>query len=471
MKKRLTGRILSLIIVLLTALQVFAISVSAKDNVLSLYKNKPEDNTPFNVVNMFPGDYITQNYNVRVSYNGSIKVYFTADVRGGYDKLAEVLKCKVVMPDESRLLYDGLMKDMLDLEHSVSAVKKTEDLKYEISVYLDTSVGNDYKNKQLVADFKWWAYTSDEGRPGGSKPVITPDDDDDDKVTPPDSGNPTTPPDDGDEPVAPPDEGNNEPVAPPGGDEPIDTNPDGQQPSQEDGEEPAPEDGQRPTGELIEPPRTGDLANPVLWIIFICISLFVILLIIFFRKKNGETNEEKNPVIKKLTLCIVIIVILAICLCITTFALVYSVVAVDENIFSTGTVEINLNNGEPIITEDEFLLEPGMTVEKDFFIENESSDEVYYKIYFDNVTGGLAKVLNVKIFDKARGTSLYSGKVEGLIRENCDSAELGLNETRILTAEFHYPEESGNKTKNSCMSFDMCAVATQKRNNPGREFD
>ena len=61
---------------------------------------------------------------------------------------------------------------------------------------------------------------------------------------------------------------------------------------------------------------------------------------------------------------IVLAVILSICLCMTTFALVYATVSVDNNIFNTGKVEINLNDGNPVISEHEFLFEPGMTVKR-----------------------------------------------------------------------------------------------------------
>ena len=443
MKRHLTSRILGLISFFLVILSVLEISVSAKDSILSIYKNNPEESIPFNITNMFPGDCETNVYNIRVSYNGSIKLYFTADVREG-EELAQVLKCKVAMAGNDTPLYDGLMIKMPDLEHSISAVNTTEDLEYEISVYLDTSVGNDYKNKQLVADFRWWAYTSDEGYSGGGgtiKPVVPPSDEDE----------PATPPSDSDK--------------------PSDLAPDIPQFPQVEEDASSPEDVQRPTGQLIDSPKTGDPTHPALWIMLICICLFVILLLVFFKKKKREPRQEKSPIAKKLTACIVIIVILAICLCITTFALVRSIVGVEENIFKTGTVEINLNDGNPIITQRDFLFEPGMTVTKDFFIENQSSDAVYYKIYFDNVTGGLEKVLNVKILDKETGTKLYDGKAEGLIRENCESGKLLLNETRTLTAEFHYPAVSGNETQNLGMSFDMCAVATQTKNNEGKEFD
>lgn len=69
---------------------------------------------------------------------------------------------------------------------------------------------------------------------------------------------------------------------------------------------------------------------------------------------------------KKLTASIATVIILAVCLCITTFALAYSMVAVDNNLFQTGEIKVNLNDGKPVIEEDEFLFEPGMTVEKDF---------------------------------------------------------------------------------------------------------
>ena len=84
---------------------------------------------------------------------------------------------------------------------------------------------------------------------------------------------------------------------------------------------------------------------------------------------------------KKLTGGIIAIILLTVCLAITTFALVFASVSVDNNIFKTGEVKINLNDGKPVINEHEFIFEPGMTVKKDFFIENDSTWDVYYKLY------------------------------------------------------------------------------------------
>ena len=59
---------------------------------------------------------------------------------------------------------------------------------------------------------------------------------------------------------------------------------------------------------------------------------------------------------KKLTKSIILAVILAVFLCITTFALVYATIMVENSIFRTGKVEINLNDGKPIISKSDFYL-------------------------------------------------------------------------------------------------------------------
>lgn len=70
--------------------------------------------------------------------------------------------------------------------------------------------------------------------------------------------------------------------------------------------------------------------------------------------------------VKRLTGGIATLVTLALCLCLTTFALVYAGVSVDNNLFGTAEVKINLNDGQPLIRENDLLFEPGMTVKKIF---------------------------------------------------------------------------------------------------------
>lgn len=174
---------------------------------------------------------------------------------------------------------------------------------------------------------------------------------------------------------------------------------------------------------------------------------------------------------KKLTGGIIAIIVLAVCLCITTFALVWASVSVENNLFHTGSVEINLNDGKPVIHENEFIFEPGMTVQKTFFIENKSTWPVYYKLYLDHVSGGLADVLEISIKDG--DTILYRGTADELDRQSVAAADdiLEIKEKKTLTIVFHFPEDKGDSTQNLDLTFTLCADATQTKNNPDRLFD
>lgn len=181
--------------------------------------------------------------------------------------------------------------------------------------------------------------------------------------------------------------------------------------------------------------------------------------------------NDNTKTAKKLTTSVITIIILAVCLCITTFALIFATVSVDNNLFHTGKVEINLNDGNPIIEEHEFLFEPGMTVQKEFFIENNSTWDVYYKLYFDNIDGALADVLRVQIKDGDKTT--LDGTVAELTKTKSGAADdiLKLHERRNLAIVFYFPEEAGNAAQNLKLTFDFCADAVQTKNNPNKLFD
>ena len=180
---------------------------------------------------------------------------------------------------------------------------------------------------------------------------------------------------------------------------------------------------------------------------------------------------SETKTVNKLTGGIIAIIVLAVCLCITIFALVYASVSVENNLFHTGEVKINLNDGKPVIREHEFLFEPGMTVVKDFFIENDSTWNVYYRLYLDNVSGGLSRVLTVTIKDGDK--VLYSGTANELTRQNVVAADdtLKIGQRRNLTVVFHYPETAGNDTQSLDLTFTLCAEATQTKNNPNKLFN
>ncbi len=174
---------------------------------------------------------------------------------------------------------------------------------------------------------------------------------------------------------------------------------------------------------------------------------------------------------KKLTASFISVILLIGCLCVVTYALIYSAVSVDDNLFQTGTIQINLNDGKPVIEENEYLFEPGVTVVKEFFLENEGTCDVYYKLYLENMDGGLADVLEVSIQDG--DTVLYQGTAAELTKDNTSAADdvLEIGERRDFTITFHLPEAEGNMVQGEYLSFDLSADAVQTKNNPNRLFN
>lgn len=147
-------------------------SAAAKETTaIELYAAQPSENVAFQVGNMLPGDSETKYFRVRVSYHNKVTVHFKADVQPGYEKLAEVLKVRVRLLTTGETIYDGLMNDASQASaHELSSSKSTTDeLLYEVTAYLDTSVGNEYQNKDLAADFTWWV-AEDEARNLGPIP-------------------------------------------------------------------------------------------------------------------------------------------------------------------------------------------------------------------------------------------------------------------------------------------------------------
>lgn len=174
---------------------------------------------------------------------------------------------------------------------------------------------------------------------------------------------------------------------------------------------------------------------------------------------------------KKLKVGIITIIVLIICLCITTFALAFATVSVENNIFSTATVSINLNNGAPVIDEDQVYFAPGTAVQKEFFIMNTGSVDAWYKLYFTNVSGSLAERIEVTI---ANGSDvIYKGLLASLSEENVNSTDdaLAVGEKRVLTITFYMPVGTTDEYQNGLLTFDISADAVQKKNNPDRLFD
>ncbi len=162
--KRLFWMLLVLFCVMGLSISVYAAQTDT--DTLRLRNADESGNTAFSVTNMFPGDAETKDFTIKVSHKKPITLYYHADIRPGFEKLAEVMMVKIYLPDREELLYDGLMRDMPSaLACDLAADEK--EVVYRITAYLDTSVGNDYQYKSLIADFRWW-FTEEAG--GGGFP-------------------------------------------------------------------------------------------------------------------------------------------------------------------------------------------------------------------------------------------------------------------------------------------------------------
>lgn len=181
--------------------------------------------------------------------------------------------------------------------------------------------------------------------------------------------------------------------------------------------------------------------------------------------------EERKRKLHRLLASLAVLVLLIGVLVLTVYAASRITREVRENYFQTGTIKINLNDGKAIISEDEYLFEPGMTVVKDFFIENCGTWEVYYKIYFGDIHGELADVLEVEIRDKDSGEVLFGGLLRDMTQSKIQLADdtLDVGERRDMTVSFHFPEEKGNETQERSVAFTLCATAVQTKNNPNKE--
>ena len=132
---------------------------------------------------MLPGDSEEKTFTVTVKHRKTATVHFEAtlandsvidDTTGR--KLSDGMNIKVVQGTDT--LYNGSISGLttatprpaVDVEVPGS---RTTDLPYTITVSLPTSAGNEFQNKTLTIDLKWWL-VSDEGGGGGGTIIVNP---------------------------------------------------------------------------------------------------------------------------------------------------------------------------------------------------------------------------------------------------------------------------------------------------------
>lgn len=131
---------------------------------LELYQGKPGDNQKFEVSNMLPGDSVTQYFCVKVYHNANITLFFNTEVTEETKNLGDALHIKVTHMETGKVLCDAPFSEIDGQDFSEFLAKNAQGetaAYYQINVFLDTSVGNEYQAAMLQADFEW--YVKDEG--------------------------------------------------------------------------------------------------------------------------------------------------------------------------------------------------------------------------------------------------------------------------------------------------------------------
>ena len=179
-------------------------------------------------------------------------------------------------------------------------------------------------------------------------------------------------------------------------------------------------------------------------------------------------NEQNLK--KKLTVMIVIVVLLSLGLAITSFALASSIAQVRNNRFAMSMgVELTINDGKPVVDVTDMVYEPGGTYVSEFPIANLGTFDVWYRVYFTDVKGVLKDYITVTI-KEADGTVLCKGTMSELSSDKVAVSSLAAGEEKTLTIEFYFSSEAGNAAQGQSVSFNITANATQKQNNPNKDF-
>ena len=132
--------------------------------VLELYQGKPDDNQQFQAANLLPGDSVTRYFCVKAHHDQDITLYFRTEVTQQTKNLGDVLHIRVTHLDTGKVLCDAPFSevDKQEFPEQMEANDQGQSTAYyQVDVWTDTSVGNEYQAAGLTADFHW--YVQDEG--------------------------------------------------------------------------------------------------------------------------------------------------------------------------------------------------------------------------------------------------------------------------------------------------------------------
>ena len=192
---------------------------------------------------------------------------------------------------------------------------------------------------------------------------------------------------------------------------------------------------------------------------------------------NNNKRKEKS-LEARLAWSVVTIVILSLCLCVTSLAVVYAILSVSNNIFTTAKFDIELYNADDVlegtvISEGDVRIEPGATFKKEFSIVSKCSVDAYFRVYFDKVSGALADSVEMKITDDADNVIYDWSVISDMLKKDAVAADRIIEplERVKLYIWVRMPETIGNEAMTEELCFDICVDAVQHRNNENAEFE
>ena len=182
-------------------------------------------------------------------------------------------------------------------------------------------------------------------------------------------------------------------------------------------------------------------------------------------------NENERKLVRKLTALIVVIVLLVCGLCVTTYALVDSIVTIQNNKFSMSMgVALKVNDGNPILGVNDVLFEPGATYTSEFPISNLGSFDIWYRVYFTGVEGALKDYITVTVKEIREDGELVLGKamMSEFTADKVLTSDISAGKEKNISIEFYFSPDL--EVQGGLVSFDITVDATQKPNNPFMDF-
>ena len=140
---------------------------SSPDNVISggetqiiALGNGTAKGDPFELSNLFPGDYEQKTFIVDIKNDGVLALTVGSDILTSEGLLIDALQVDIRRTNAEATLYEGFLKDMPS-GIRIPVEEGEESVSLNVTVMLDTSVGNEYMNSEVRARFNFWVADDD----------------------------------------------------------------------------------------------------------------------------------------------------------------------------------------------------------------------------------------------------------------------------------------------------------------------